>query len=806
MTMVAKMQSLTTGVDKLQKSADNLLKTLTKINDVSASAIYKASGAIDAVGGQMGNGQGPQVSLGTDTARFPDTTSRAYQAMSGRGGGGGGGGGGFGGPSNSMSGSFGNFGYGMGDEAIKKQGQLNIVTSSINMASATLPDVGSSMNNAALYYQAGLKSPGINRKNLERSMLRSMRGGFSDPMGGAMTANILADAGFGPGTQNFKQAAAEVGGAYKYLGMDNAVAAQAIAGMHQGPMGANLYQYGITTYDTKTGKNKTMGQIATELMGTMGGAGATVEQVQSSYQKGALGANLRTMGFSQEQQDIIYQAMIDKASGRDPDLRNAKPVGDNQNQMLTAQGRMSSSQGNLLMEAEKDMIKGFEDAATAVEKFNLTITAQLNNGFLRFLSPMNELARTQGFLGGLDGSTLGNTKDAAKGLLQGILQFVLGDRNPMQGKGGGTTGYGAAFGKGGGAGGGVAPVEGVINAGYGAKGSDMWGSTNGTHTGMDYNVPIGTPVKAALDGVVSQVDINADYGTSIMIDHPNGMQTIYAHLSGKNVKVGDQVSRGQKIGKSGKSGNASGPHLHFEVRNGKNNPVNPSELISGAGGYLNPEYNTLIPPQGTLLGKSKSGSSGSSGSSGTAGIILGTGDKRQWATDFLSKLGKPTTEANINAVTTWMAWEGGHWKNSAHYNPLNTTLETRNATGSMNPVGVQRYASWEAGLDATLQTIRNGRYENILAALQAGNNPQAVFQAVNASPWGTNIPTNSGGSTSGFGGSGLSGVAPGGGGGDRVVNVTLNINRASDDEAMRFARKIKSFLESDIELSRMGSS
>lgn len=797
--MVAKMQSLTTGVDKLQKSADNLLKTLTKINDVSASAITRASGAIDAVGGQMGNGQGPQVSLGTDNARFPDTTSRASQAMMGGGGGGGGFGGGGG---NSMAGSFGNFSYQTtNDDQLRMQGQLNVVTSSVNAASALLPDVGSAMNNAAMYYQAGLKSPGINRKNLERSMLRAMRGGFSDPMGGAMTANILADAGFGPGNQNFKQAAAEVGGAYKYLGMDNAVAAQAIAGMHQGPMGANLYQYGITTYDTRTGKNKTMGQIATELMGVMGGAGATVEQVQSSYQKGALGANLRTMGFSQEQQDIIYQAMIDKASGRNPDLRNATPVGDNQNQMLTAQGRMSSSQGNLMMNAEEDMIKGFENAAIAVEKFNAMLSLTLNNPILRFIGLGPEAATAQGFFGGLSGTNVGAGLNQLKGVAQGILQMVV-----SRGKGGGTTGYGAAFGKGGGAGGGVAPVEGVINAGYGAKGSDMWGSTNGTHTGMDYNVPVGTPVKAALDGVVSQVDINADYGTSIMIDHPNGMQTIYAHLSAKNVKVGDQVSKGQKIGKSGKSGNASGPHLHFEVRNGKNNPVNPADFLSESANYLNPEYTTIIPPQSNILGKSLK--SGSSGSSGTAGIILGTGEKKQWATDFLTRLGKPLTDDNINAVTTWMAWEGGHWKNSAHYNPLNTTLDTKNATGSMNSVGVKRYNSWEAGLDATIQTISTGKYgyDAILNALSKGNDPQAVISAVNNSKWGTNIPTNSGGGSSGFGGSGLSGLAPGGGGGDRVVNVTLNISRASEDEAMRFARKVKSYLESDIELSRMGSS
>ena len=787
MTMVSKMQSLTTGVDKLQKSADNLLKTLTKINDASSSALTKANGAINAVGGQMGNGQGPQVTLGTDNARFPDTKSRASQAMMGGSFGGGGGGGG-----NSMSNSLGGFGFGQTVGQFRAQTAVNIATGTANAAFAFLPDVGSTMNNAAMYYQAGLRSPGINRTNLERATRGAMRGGFSSAAGGGITANILASAGYAPGSENYRMAAAEVGGAYKYLGMDNAVAAQAVSGMQTGEMGANLYQYGMTTYDPKTGKNKSMGKIATELMGLMGGSGASVDQVRQSYQRGALGANLRTMGFSSEQQEILYQAMIDKASGRDPDLRTAKAVGGNENTMLEAAGRVNASQAELMAKATERMTIGFENAADAVEAFTRGLGGSLAGG------PMAQL---QGFLGGLGGTSVGEGAKGVGGVLKNILGLVLTKGKGKGGVGGGTTGFGAAFGKGGG--GGVAPVQGVINAGYGEKGSGLWGSTNGNHTGMDYNVPIGTPVKAALDGVVSQVDINADYGTSIMIDHPNGMQTIYAHLSGKDVTVGDQVSKGQKIGKSGKSGNASGPHLHFEVRNGKNNPVNPSELLSGGGDYLNPEYTTIIPPQSNLLGKSLQ-----SGSSGSAGIILGTGDKKQWATDFLTKLGKPLTEDNINAMTTWMAWEGGHWKNSAYYNPLNTTLKTGGATGSMNSVGVKRYNSWESGLDATIQTISTGKYgyDQILNALSKGNDAQAVISAVNNSKWGTNIPTNSGGGSSGFGGSGLSGLGPTGGGGDRVVNITLNIDKASDDEARRLARKIKSYLESDIELSRMGSS
>jgi murein DD-endopeptidase MepM/ murein hydrolase activator NlpD len=809
--MVAKIQSLTTGVDKLQKSADNLLKTLTKINDVSASAITRTNGALDAVGGQMGNGQGPQVSLGTDNARFPDTTSRAYQAMGGGGGGGGGfggGGGGFGGPGNSMSGSFGNFSVQGREDQLRMQGQLNVVTSSVNMASSLLPDVGSAMNNAAMYYQAGLKSPGINRKNLERSMLRAMRGGFSDPMGGAITANVLADAGFGPGTQNFKQAAAEVGGAYRYLGMDNAVASQAIAGMHQGPMGANLYQYGMTTYDPSTGKNKTMGQIANELMGVMGGTNASVAQVQMSYQKGALGANLRTMGFSQEQQDIIYQSMIDKASGRDPDLRNAKPVGDNQNQMLIAQGKMSSSQGNLLMNAEEDMIKGFEDAAVAVEKFNAAISLSLNNPILRFMGVGNELAQAQGFFGGIEGSTLGNAKNAAKGVVQGFLQVLLGDRNPMQGQGngGGTTGYGAAFGKGGGGGGGgVPPVKGTINAGYGAKGSDMWGSTNGNHTGMDYNVPVGTPVKAAMEGVVTQVDINSDYGTSIMVDHPNGMQTIYAHLSSKDVKVGDRVTRGQQLGKSGKSGNASGPHLHFEVRNGKNNPVDPSELLSGGHSILNAEYATVIPSYSQVLGKSLA-SGGSSGANNNTPYV-GSGNYSKEALD------DPTLRSKLEKA----GFSGQGLENAMKI----VRLESGGRPGALNPdasTGDYSLGLFQINMIGGLGQRRNEKYlkeygkygyTGMESLYDPDINARIAYDISKEGTKWSNAWVNSsrkagiGGSTSGFGGAGLN--PPEISGGSKTVNINLRIDKTSEDEARRFAKRIKSYLEDDLELNRMGS-
>jgi len=95
------------------------------------------------------------------------------------------------------------------------------------------------------------------------------------------------------------------------------------------------------------------------------------------------------------------------------------------------------------------------------------------------------------------------------------------------------------------------------------------------HYGMDFTASIGTKVYATGDGVVRDVQsIGGGYGRWIMIDHGFDYKTMYAHLSGFNVKVGDLVKRGQVIGYVGNSGTSTGPHLHYEVhKNGE--PVNP---------------------------------------------------------------------------------------------------------------------------------------------------------------------------------------------------------------------------------------
>ncbi|MGC3002371.1 peptidoglycan DD-metalloendopeptidase family protein [Streptomyces sp. G35A] len=109
----------------------------------------------------------------------------------------------------------------------------------------------------------------------------------------------------------------------------------------------------------------------------------------------------------------------------------------------------------------------------------------------------------------------------------------------------------------------VAPVETYqLSASYGSGGT-RWANR---HTGQDFAVPIGTPVRAVGTGKVVKVSCGGAFGIEIVLRHPGGYYTQYAHLAAVAVDQGERVTTGQWIGQSGTSGNSTGPHLHFEVR------------------------------------------------------------------------------------------------------------------------------------------------------------------------------------------------------------------------------------------------
>ena len=106
--------------------------------------------------------------------------------------------------------------------------------------------------------------------------------------------------------------------------------------------------------------------------------------------------------------------------------------------------------------------------------------------------------------------------------------------------------------------------DGKITTAYKKLGK-MW--SKGYHTGVDFAVPQGTDVLAVADGKVANANWGKAYGTQIVqkIEGKNAW-VIYAHLSKSLVKPGDEIKKGQHIGESGNTGNSSGPHLHFEMR------------------------------------------------------------------------------------------------------------------------------------------------------------------------------------------------------------------------------------------------
>ena len=95
------------------------------------------------------------------------------------------------------------------------------------------------------------------------------------------------------------------------------------------------------------------------------------------------------------------------------------------------------------------------------------------------------------------------------------------------------------------------------------------------HLGMDIGAPTGTPIVAAGNGVVITATGHSSYGNYLVIDHGNGVKTLYAHCSSLDVSVGTVVTTGQHIAQVGSTGFSTGPHLHFEVHDGgRKNPIN----------------------------------------------------------------------------------------------------------------------------------------------------------------------------------------------------------------------------------------
>ena len=121
------------------------------------------------------------------------------------------------------------------------------------------------------------------------------------------------------------------------------------------------------------------------------------------------------------------------------------------------------------------------------------------------------------------------------------------------------------------------PVAAPLTSPYGLRLDGLWPEI---HRGVDLGVDTGTPVHAMADGQVEFAGTMRGYGNTVILRHGASTRTLYAHLSELRVRTGDPVSHAQVIALSGATGDVSGPHLHFEIRQG-GRPVDPVLLLGG---------------------------------------------------------------------------------------------------------------------------------------------------------------------------------------------------------------------------------
>ncbi len=122
------------------------------------------------------------------------------------------------------------------------------------------------------------------------------------------------------------------------------------------------------------------------------------------------------------------------------------------------------------------------------------------------------------------------------------------------------------------------PTQGVVTDSYGVRSNPFGGAEAEFHAGLDIAAPSGAPVVATGTGIVTFAGMQSGYGNVVMIDHGNGYQTRYAHLSQINTATGANITRGDIIGRVGSTGRSTGPHLHYEVRLA-DRPLNPRRFL-----------------------------------------------------------------------------------------------------------------------------------------------------------------------------------------------------------------------------------
>ncbi|MDO9491422.1 peptidoglycan DD-metalloendopeptidase family protein [Acetobacterium sp.] len=246
-------------------------------------------------------------------------------------------------------------------------------------------------------------------------------------------------------------------------------------------------------------------------------------------------------------------------------------------------GQIFTIAGNMITELVKGINDNITNATDGVEALVKAVLKKFKDGF-GIASPSKELFNIGKFLmqGLIDGLNGDNLMTFINNMVEEIkAAFAAGNFNlkaAIDFVGSGAMEFFKSIGVGGAAAGDLkSPVSGDITSEFGWRTHPITGDQR-FHEGIDIGAAEGTPVGAAGAGEVTTAGWYGGYGNAVIIDHGNGLSTLYGHLSAIMVSVGELVSQLQTIGLVGSTGNSTGPHLHFGLYQ-DGSPIDPSAIF-----------------------------------------------------------------------------------------------------------------------------------------------------------------------------------------------------------------------------------
>lgn len=704
-------------------------------------------------------------------------------------------------------------------------------------AFAAMPDVAATIGMSAGLYDAARIQGGPNWSTIGNKTLGLMGSGVSSPGSQAAVASMLSNMGVRYGTTQYNSLAKSVGGAYNYFGMDNATATQALGSFTQGSTSMSLMQnLGIYTTDPGTGKRATPTQMFAMINDRLtGGTSMSHKELMDSLQGGFMAENIKALGLDAGAEQMLKEYMLQASQGNFLNLEDPKTmkkyadkVGGNP---LAPMGTANAAITGSMQAASTSYVEGMRLAADAVKAFEGAMTNFLNSPAGKMMAQANgtvslasESPAIQGVTTGIGSIMSGAATIGSTALNAYALSKIFGGKSgikegaAMAGKTIGTTALKGLGIVGGAVGLGMSGVDAynkgqsgqsmnVMDFGGAALSGAMLGGTIGSFFGPGIGTAIGAGI-GALGGM-------AVAGVSNMVGAQNGQGGTTTTVNGGGLT--DTTATLKLIHP------VKGP---ITTRYNQTKDKNGRELWGGrahmAIDYGVPEGTTVV---AAAAGTVKAIGSGSGDRSYGNNIEIDHGNGYSTLYAHLKaggikvKIGQSVTQGQpiaLSGATGYVTAAHLHFearKNGQRINPeiLGLGSGVGIQVGNTNPTatnseagsystaaqvavggastGALQTAGTNAGNLTTPSSYKGASYGKVQGAMSASSMSGAA--TATAGPSGT---------TGGQGGPGLT-LSPGGG---NNVTINLKIGQASEAEARKFAKIVKSVLEEDKMIESMG--